>query len=90
MKVIHLPIPDFGTTKREVFEKAIDEAIHHIQSGGNLVIHCLAGLGRTGMFAACLAKRLLKFEGQEAIDWVRSNVVGAVENPRQERFVHEF
>jgi protein-tyrosine phosphatase len=90
MKVIHLPIPDFGTTEREAFETAIDEAINHIQNGGNLAIHCLAGLGRTGMFAACLAKRLLDFEGEEAINWVRSYVPGAVENPRQEDFVHDF
>lgn len=90
LKVIHLPIPDFGTTSQDVFQAAIEEAINHIRSGDNLAVHCLAGLGRTGMFAACLAKRLLDIEGQEAINWVRTYVPGAVENPRQESFVHDF
>ena len=43
-----------------------------------LVVHCHAGMGRTGLFLACLAQRALHMSPVEAIDWVRSYVPGAL------------
>jgi protein-tyrosine phosphatase len=50
----------------------------------------MAGVGRTGTFMACMAKRHLSLDGQAAIDWVRQFIPGALESPIQERFVLEF
>ena len=49
-----------------------------------MVIHCHAGLGRTGMFAACMAKGGLDYSSEEAIQWVRESIPGAVEVRDQE------
>ncbi|MBU0510584.1 MAG: dual specificity protein phosphatase family protein, partial [Chloroflexi bacterium] len=87
LDVIHLPIPDFRIPPDvNALEDAIAAAIEHAQAGGNLAAHCMAGMGRTGTFMACMAKRHLSLDGVEAIDWVRQSIPGAMENSLQEHF----
>jgi protein tyrosine/serine phosphatase len=89
-KVLNMPIPDFGTPTDEDFEQAVSVVSEYVRIGGKVVIHCLAGKGRTGMFAACLAKREMDCSSEEAISWVREFIPGAVEVPEQEQFVRSF
>ena len=85
--VIHVPILDFAAPAKVRLEHALSATIGHAQAGHNVAIHCHAGIGRTGMFAACLAKRVLGLSGSEAIEWVRRLIPGAVETTEQEQFV---
>lgn len=85
--VIHVPILDFAAPAKVRLELALSETIGHAQAGHHVAIHCHAGIGRTGMFAACLAKRILGLSGMEAIEWVRQLIPGAVETTEQEQFV---
>ena len=89
-KVLHLPIVDFGIPKFESLRSALDATAFEAQSGRHIVIHCSAGIGRTGLFTACLAKRLLHLKGEQAIEWVRQYIEGAVESPEQQNFVMTF
>ncbi|MEO7858967.1 MAG: protein-tyrosine phosphatase family protein [Nitrospirales bacterium] len=89
-KVLHLPIVDFGTPNLESLRSALDATVLEAQSGRHIVIHCSAGIGRTGLFTACLAKRLLQLQDEQAIDWVRRYIAGAVESPEQRDFVVTF
>jgi protein-tyrosine phosphatase len=43
--------------------------------------------GRTGLFIASLAKRMLGLAGEEALQWVRHYIPRAVETPEQQRLV---
>jgi hypothetical protein len=49
-----------------------------------------AGLGRTGMFSACLVQRALGLDAEAAVRWVRERVPGAIETPHQLRVVSEY
>jgi protein-tyrosine phosphatase len=88
LDVIHIPLPDFGIPDDlESWQAGLDAAVAAARRGKNIAVHCLAGVGRTGIFMACLAKEVLGLEGLEAIEWVRESLRGAMENWRQEEFV---
>jgi protein-tyrosine phosphatase len=89
-EVIYLPIPDFSIPDKYDLEKAVGDTIAHLEQGKNTAVHCYAGVGRTGMFIACLAKKVLKMGGEEAIEWVRQFIPGAVEIDDQGRMVREI
>jgi protein-tyrosine phosphatase len=91
METLHVPVPDFGIPEDLVgWQAGLDEAVSAAKNGKNVVVHCLAGIGRTGIFLACLAKEHLGMEGQDAISWVRESVTGAMENLQQEDFVINY
>lgn len=86
-RVVHLPIVDFSTPKAMDLRLALDVTAREAQSGRHIAIHCSAGIGRTGLFTTCLAKKLLNLPGEEAIEWVRQHIPHAVETPEQQQFV---
>ena len=90
MEVIHLPIPDFDVPAQEALTAAVAAAQASASAGKNLAVHCYAGYGRTGMFLACMARRVLGMSAYEAIDWVRSYVPTAIEVPEQVEVVKAF
>jgi protein-tyrosine phosphatase len=86
-QVLYLPIPDFGVPTRDDLEQAVQHTIAYAQAGHHIVIHCSAGIGRTGLFTAYLAKRCPGLSGSDALQWVRRFIPHAVETPEQQRLV---
>src|SRR5882762_9923653 len=86
-QVLYLPIPDFSVPTKDDLEQAVQHTIAYAQAGHHIVIHCSAGIGRTGLFIAYLAKRCLGLTGAEALQWVRRYIPHAVETPEQQRLV---
>lgn len=84
-----LPIPDGGVPD-DAFEQAWKvqgpEIRSRLEQGQSVLIHCRAGLGRTGTVAARL---LIEFglEPRAAIGAVRAARPGAIETGAQERYV---
>lgn len=55
----HLPMQDFGLAAEVAsYRAAVDTLAQTVASGGVVMVHCAAGIGRTGTTAACLLKRL--------------------------------
>ena len=88
--VIYAPIEDFSTPERGDMRLPIEQTLAAAQAGENIVIHCHAGIGRTGLFVACLARVIWEQSADEAVDWVRQYIPYAVENEAQMTFIRDF
>jgi len=90
LEVIYLPIPDYHTPSLPDLEQAVESAVDRARQGKNIVVHCYAGLGRTGMFLACVARRVFGMPGDQSVAWVRSLLPGAIETADQIGIIHIF
>jgi protein-tyrosine phosphatase len=93
MEVIQFPIIDHDIPPEGAkagIRKVLEEALDQIKAGRHLVIHCYAGIGRTGMFAALLAQMALDCPPEDSVAWVREYVTGAVETEEQHQYVVNF
>lgn len=86
---LHLPISDMCAPNGDFEARWADESpnLHRILSvGGRVLLHCWAGLGRTGMVAA----RILIERGvapRDAIKRVRAARPGAIQTNQQEDYL---
>ena len=86
--VIRLPIQDFHAPQHVArLNNSLQQTIEEAQAGQHVAVHCVAGIGRTGLFLSCLAKALFSFDGSEAVEWVRNYVPHAVESKLQQQYV---
>jgi len=68
---INLPMRNFGTPEdREHFQQGVRQIAASLQQGDAVLLHCAAGIGRTGSTAACVLKAL-GFGKHEALERVR-------------------
>ncbi|MCU0486447.1 MAG: hypothetical protein MUC85_10115 [Anaerolineales bacterium] len=90
LDVIHLPTPDFSVPPADALLPALRQAQAEASAGRNLAVHCNAGIGRTGLFMACLARRVFGMNAAQAVDWVRQHIDGAVEDDVQYALVESL
>lgn len=90
LQVLQLPVPDMAVPDPESLRQTINETERLLAGGQAVAVHCLAGRGRTGLFTACLGKRMLGLDGPAALSWVRQYIPGAVETRGQENFLMHF
>ncbi|MHA1733483.1 MAG: phosphatase domain-containing putative toxin [Promethearchaeota archaeon] len=88
--VRHFPIVDQGVPSVPGMEELVRWLGETLDAGANVVVHCVGGLGRSGLVVACyLTSRGLPAE--DAINAVReARSPRAIETETQEEFVREF
>ena len=87
---LYAPVADFSAPPAGTWNSALQEVAELLRAGKKVAVHCHAGIGRTGMFCACLAQEILGLTPQESIEWVRQYIPGAVETEYQNQFVLEY
>jgi protein-tyrosine phosphatase len=71
------------------FQVLIQKIVSLLEKGLNVIIHCHAGLGRTGLVASCLLISL-GYNYKEAIEKVRAIRRGSIPKVKQEIFIEKF
>lgn len=89
IRYFHLPMPDGGVPDAAWEQQWVDAGAEIrllLSQGEKVLIHCLGGLGRTGLVSA---KLLVEFglSPTDAILAVRAARPGTIENSRQEQYV---
>lgn len=69
----HINVPDYGVPSEKQIGEFIKIMDFHYEKGESVVVHCVAGCGRTGQFIiAWCAKAGLIPKGTDPVDWIRS------------------
>jgi len=88
--VLHSPMPDQGVPTREEARRLIDRIETALGEARHVVLHCLGGLGRSGLIAACLLRNR-GLSADDALAAVRqARGPRAVETHVQELFVRNW
>ena len=87
-RLFSIPLEDFSAPMLDDF-KAFLKAVHHALNQGKVLIHCQAGLGRTGIMAAAywIDKGL---SVNEAIKKIRKSNPNIIASDEQENSLYEL
>lgn len=88
---VALPTPDFGLPEPDALRDAVAAVLAQLATEPERPVHvgCRAGVGRTGLFLACLA-RAAGVEG-DALDYVRAHYLPhAAETEAQQAMARGF
>jgi len=84
---LQLPVPDFAPPSTAQVEEFLSFCTEQIKPGEGIVVHCRAGMGRTGTMLACYLVNG-GMDSDAAIRFVRRLRPGSIETLSQEGVVH--
>ncbi len=90
VKYLHVLSDDMGVPKLSDLVSAVDFIHKRITNNEPVMIHCLAGMGRTGTLLACYIVKHQKMSAEEAIQKVREERPGSIQSISQEEIIFQF
>jgi atypical dual specificity phosphatase len=90
VKYIHITSNDMGVPDFNDLVGAIDFIHQRITNDEPVMVHCLAGKGRTGVILACYLVKHENMSADEAIEKVREIRPGSIQSYPQEEMIFQF
>jgi len=90
IKYLHIHSNDMSVPEFDDLVYSVDFIHRRITNKEPVMVHCLAGLGRTGTILACYMIKYQKMSTQDAIDYVREKRHGSIQSYPQEEIIFRF
>nr|AIF03518.1 dual specificity protein phosphatase [uncultured marine thaumarchaeote KM3_168_C06]AIF16619.1 dual specificity protein phosphatase [uncultured marine thaumarchaeote KM3_74_F11] len=90
VKYLHIVSNDMGTPEFDDLARAVDFIHKRITNNEPVLVHCLAGMGRTGLILACYLIKYQKMSASEATEKVREERPGSIQSYPQEEIIFRF
>jgi atypical dual specificity phosphatase len=87
---LHVNSNDMGVPEFNDLVFAIDFIRRRIEENKPVMVHCLAGLGRTGTLLACYLIKYENMSADDAVQKVREERPGSIQSFSQEEIIHKF
>ncbi len=90
VKYAHIISNDMGVPEFNDLVQAVDFIHKRITNNEPVLVHCLAGLGRTGVILACYLVKHQNISTDEAIQKIREERPGSIQSYLQEEIIFRF
>ena len=90
MKYLHVHSNDMGVPTFDDLKESVDFIHKRIEDNEPVMVHCLAGLGRTGTILACYLIKYEKMSAEDAIQHVREKRHGSIQSFVQEELIFQY
>ena len=87
---LHIHSNDMGVPEFDDLTRAVDFVHERITNNEPVMVHCLAGLGRTGTILACYLIKYQKLSADDSIQKVRNSRPGSIQSFPQEEIIFQF
>ena len=87
---LHVLSNDMGVPEFNDLVYAVDFIHSRITNNEPVMVHCLAGMGRTGTLLACYLVKYQKMSADEAIQKIREERPGSIQSFPQEEIIFQF
>lgn len=81
---LHVPTTDLSSPDMDKIDTAVDFIHKRINNKEPVMVHCAAGMGRTGTVLACYLVKYQKYSAKDAIEKVRTERPGSIQSEVQE------
>ena len=87
---LHVHSNDMGVPEFDDLVSSVDFIHERLVNNEPVMVHCLAGLGRTGTILACYLIKYEKMSSDDAITRIRKQRPGSIQSYSQEEIIFRF